>query len=125
MANRRWRSRRGPPFVQLHLWMLASAAWCSLTPAARVVYVVLASRYNGHNNGSLALSARDAARLCNINKDTACRAFRELVDKGFIECVTPGGFSRKVRHATEWRLTIHGCDKTGELPSKAFTRWRV
>ena len=26
------------------------------------------------------------------------------------------------RHASEWRLTFHTCDKTGELPSKAFMR---
>jgi hypothetical protein len=103
--------------------MLSTPAWRSLTPAARAVYVVLAERYNGQNNGSLALSARDAARLCNINKDTAGRAFRELIDHGFIECVTPGGFSRKVRHATEWRLTVHRCDVRDELPTKDFMRW--
>ncbi len=104
--------------------MLATPAWRSLTPAARAVYVVLAARFNGCNNGSLALSARDAARLCNINKDTATRAFHELVEHGFIECVTPGGFSRKVRHATEWRLTHYRCDLTHALPSKAYTHWR-
>ena len=103
--------------------MLRTAAWCALTAAARAVYLELAARYNGRNNGALALSARDAARRCNINKDTACRAFHELAEHGFIECVTPGGFSRKVRHATEWRLTQYRCDVTGTLPSKAFAKW--
>jgi hypothetical protein len=104
--------------------MLATPAWCALTPAARAVYIVLAARFNGFNNGSIGLSARDAARLCNINKDTATRAFRQLIDCGFIEAVTPGGFGRKVRHATEWRLTQYRCDLSGALPSKGFARWR-
>jgi hypothetical protein len=79
---------------------------------------------SGFNNGTIALSARDAARLCKINKDTAGRSFKELIEEGFIEAVTPGGFSRKDPHATEWRLTHQRCDKTGELPSKAFMRRR-
>lgn len=104
--------------------MLNSLAWKALKASSRAVYVVLAQRYNGSNNGRIALSARDAADLCNINKDTATKAFRELIELGFIECATPGGFSRKVRHATEWRLTQHRCDLTGALPTKAFVRWR-
>jgi hypothetical protein len=50
-------------------------------------------------------------------------AFVELQERGFIECLTKGAFSRKVLHATEWRLTFWTCDVSGELPSKAFMRW--
>jgi hypothetical protein len=122
--NRKGRSQKGPPFAQLPHWMLDSPAYGSLTPAARAVHVTLIRRYSGFNNGTIALSARDAARLCKINKDTAGRSFKELIEEGFIEAVTPGGFSRKDPHATEWRLTHQRCDKTGELPSKAFMRRR-
>lgn len=48
----------------------------------------------------------------------------ELQDRGFIECVTPGAFSRKIRHAAEWRLTHLVCDASGRLPGKPFMRWR-
>jgi DNA-binding transcriptional MocR family regulator len=122
--DRRGRSKSQGRFVQLHHWMLNSPAWRALKASSRAVYVELSMRYNGFNNGTLALSARDAARLCNINKDTATQAFRQLIEHGFIERVTPGGFSCKVRHATEWRLTDSRCDVTGALPTKAFAKWR-
>jgi hypothetical protein len=104
--------------------VLRSAAWLSLTPVARTVYVQLRLRFNGSNNGAIPYSAREAAEECRINKDTASRAFAELQAKGFIECATPGGFTRKVRHATEWRLTDERCDVTGAVPSRAFMRWQ-
>ncbi len=37
----------------------------------------------------------------------ACRAFTELRERGFIELVTKGAFSRKSPHASEWRLTFN------------------
>lgn len=128
MPNRqdqRGRSKGSGRFVQLHHFMMASPAWRDLKASARAVYIEIAMRYNASNNGRLALSARDAARACNINKDTACQAFRELIAHGFIECATPGGFSRKVPHATEWRLSHYRCDVTGALPSKAFLKWKA
>jgi hypothetical protein len=42
----------------------------------------------------------------------------ELQERGFIDCMTKGAFSRKAPHASEWRLTWWSCDVTGELPSK-------
>jgi hypothetical protein len=50
-------------------------------------------------------------------------AFAELQERGFIDCMTKGAFSRKAMHASEWRLTWWGCDVTGELPSKKFMNW--
>lgn len=126
MANRQNKTGRSKSarFVKLDCFMLESPAYRSLTPAARAVYVEVAKLYNGRNNGALALSVRDAAERCRINKDTAGKAFSLLQAVGFVECVTPGGFTRKVRHATEWRLTGETCDKTGALATKAFMRWR-
>ena len=51
------------------------------------------------------------------------RAFTELQERGFIELVTKGAFSRKVTHASEWRITFWTCDVTGDLPSKKFMSW--
>ena len=121
--NQKGRSKGGPPFVSLRWFMLDCAAWRALTPAARAVYLEVARLYNGGNNGFLALSVRNAAERCNINKDTAGRAFIDLQAHGFLDCVTPGGFSRKIRHASEWRLTAERCDRTGVPASKAFMRW--
>jgi hypothetical protein len=121
--NRKGRTKHNGGFVQLPYFMLSSAAWGSLTPAARCVWISLCRRYKGHNNGWLALSVRDAAAENRINKGTASAAFKALEGRGFIECVVPGGFSRKTPHATEWRLTHVRCDRTGTPPEKGFMRW--
>jgi hypothetical protein len=123
-ANRKGRSVGSGRFVALHHFMLDTPAWQSLTPAERVLYMEVARLYDGKNNGALALSTRDAAQRCRMNKDTAAKAFDVLQKRGFIECVTVGGFSRKTRHAPEWRLTMHRCNLTGAVGSLAFQRWR-
>ena len=119
--------KRGKPYsphVRIHAWVMRTPAWQSLTPKARVGLVEIAARYNGTNNGRIALSVREAADACNINKDTAAKAFKELIEKGFLVCKSPGGFSLKMRHATEWLWTEHRDDVTGDLPLKSFVHWR-
>ena len=53
-------------------------------------------------------------------RDTASRALQELVDLGFTEETRHGGFSRKTRVASEWRLTAFRCDLTGAPKTCAF-----
>ena len=88
--------------------------------AAVAVYIQIASRYNGVNNGKLAFSVRDAASECNIAVGTATRVFKELTDLGFIEETRHGGLSKKTRIASEWRLTAYKCDLTGAFKTCAF-----
>lgn len=111
---------------RLYDWMWRSPAFKALTPAQRCVYVEIEMRYFGHetNNGRIGLSVRQAATACNISKDTAGRCFQRLIELGFIECATPGGFSRKDPHAAEWRLTRARCDVTGAPATKAFMQWK-
>lgn len=123
-ADRRGRSVKGPAFVQLYRYLMESEAWKSLNPYERCAYIAVVSAYNGANNGSIGMGVRAVAERGNMNKDTAGKALATLIERGFIECVTPGGFSRKTRHATEWRLTSHACDKTRMPGSKAFMAWR-
>lgn len=111
-------------FVGLPHYMVCSPAWRSLSPVATTVYVELAAIYNGSNNGRLALSARAAAERAQCSKNTAARAFAELIEKGFIDLCSPGHFDRKSPHAAEYRLTLHPCHRSGERASKRFTRWR-
>lgn len=111
--------------VRLHEWLMKTAAWKSLSPQARVVLIEIYKRYDGSNNGRIVLSVREAARDCNISKDTAVREFKRLQERGFTELKTPGCFSRKVRHASEWLLTEHRDDVANEMPKKTFVRWRA
>ncbi|MBL4787459.1 MAG: hypothetical protein JKY49_18805 [Cohaesibacteraceae bacterium] len=117
------RSSRDARHVRLYYWMMQSLAWQVLRPADRAVYIQLQMRYNGTNNGFLAFSVRDAARECNISNSTAGRCFINLQNKGFIVISTPSSFGQKLRKATEYRLTVCSCDKTGELATKDFMKW--
>jgi hypothetical protein len=121
----RRRKGNGPSFIQLFHWMVDMPVWHSLSPRAVVAYLELARRYNGTNNGSLHLSARELARAWGWSIDTAASAIRELVEKGFIEITRASGFNMKdrKRQATEYRLTVLFCDLTRQPPSKAFTKW--
>jgi hypothetical protein len=119
----RMNKRIDAPHVRFYDWLLTSPAYLSLGCPARAVLTELTRLYKGNNNGQLGLSVRRAAERCNVARGTAQRAFVELQERGFIELATKGAFSRKSPHASEWRLTFHTCDKTGQLPSKAFMRW--
>ncbi len=123
MAKRRRRKRIDAPHVRLYRWLLDSPAYLSLSCQARAVLVEIVRSYDGMNNGRIGLSVRRASGRCNIARGTASRAFAELQERGFIECVTQGAFSRKAPHASEWRLTFWGCDVTGALASKQFMSW--
>jgi len=90
--------------------MLKSAAWKDLDAEARSIYVELTARYNGSNNGRIGYSSRAAAIDLKISKDTAARGLRSLEAHGFIVVEKRGAFHCKVRHASEYRLTIYDSD---------------
>lgn len=108
-------------FLMLEHWVLKSTAWRSLPPASRALYVELAQRFNGSNNGEISLSVREAARLLHIAKDTASSCFHELEAKGFIRRNVCGSFNWKRKHATMWILTEHPFGD--QLATKDFASW--
>jgi hypothetical protein len=120
MSRRNGKDGRKDRYFTLHHFMLETDAWKALSAPARAVYIQIGFRYNGCNNGKIALSVRDAASECGLAKDTANRAFKELVDLGFIEETRHGGFSHKTRIASEWRMTAYQCDLTGNVKSVLF-----
>lgn len=121
--NAKGRTKKGIRFVKIDHWVMATMAWLSLSAAARALYVELLRRYNGHNNGQISLSVREAARLLHIAKDTASKAFKELEEKGFVKRNVCGSFNWKRRHATTWILTEYEFDD--EPATKEFARWRA
>lgn len=123
MGRSRKRKVKGEQHVRLHHWLLSTPAYISLDPPARAVLVEIMRIFNGSNNGKLALSVRDAGERCRISKNTAARAFHQLIDRGFIEVSKKSAFTVKSRLATEWALTEHRNDATGQIPSKAFIKW--
>jgi hypothetical protein len=120
MRKRNRRRSTTERFVGLPHYMVRSYAWRMLSPVARAVLIEVLAIYNGSNNGYLALSTRTAAEHANCSKDTAARAFHELCRAGFLELSIQGAFFRKDRHASEWRVTLHPCNRTHQPGSKAF-----
>jgi DNA-binding transcriptional MocR family regulator len=104
--------------------MLEQDAWKALGAVARALYIELASKYYGSNNGQIIYSVRQAAKALKISKDTAARALEELQRHGFIAVQQKGGFNLKEQkgQATVWRLTefVYGSAVSG---TKDFTRW--
>jgi DNA-binding transcriptional ArsR family regulator len=115
-------------YVMLYHWMMKTDAWRDLDPAARAIYLELERRYNGQNNGLIHYSVREAAADVKVSKSTASRALDSLQSHGFIAIEKRGRFSLKIRHATEYRLTIYdsnveGIDYAGKLATKDFVQW--
>lgn len=122
--NAKGRSKSGGPFLKLDAWLMNTEAWASLTPQDRAVYIEVARLYDGRNNGFIGLGVRAASERANVNKDTAAKSFKRLIERGFIEAAQAGAFNQNARLATEWRLTHLRCDRTHQQGSKAFARWR-
>jgi biotin operon repressor len=109
--------------VALRHYMLNSAAWRDLNAVSRCLYVELARRFMGQNNGKIPYSVREGAKELGISKATVSRSFRQLIDHGFIVITQAGHFDYKMRHATEWRLTEFDCGN--DLATKDFMRWQL
>lgn len=113
---------KGPKHIQLWHSMHDSEAWCSLSLPARCVWFEVMRRFNGHNNGDIALACREAADLCHISKGTASKAFKELMDKGFIRVGCDSSFSYKKKEARRWVITHYKLND--KAPTNEWRDWK-
>lgn len=123
MASK-WKRKGQAQFIMLEKYVILSAAWRACSPNERAAYLELKWRFKGTNNGEIVLSLRELAAALHVGKTTAGKALADLEAKGFIVTVTRSGFNVKIRKAAEYRLTEYVCNVAGELPTKAFMRWR-
>jgi len=91
-----------------------STSYHGLSPIARALLIELIDRYNGSNNGFIALGVREAAYEIGCSQMSISRAARELDDADLVRPTQVGAW--RGRQATEWRLTWRVCNKTGQLP---------
>lgn len=119
--------KRGGPggkFVALPEWLQASAAWATLPPGPRALYVELKRRFTGSNNGQIFLSHRDAAAALAVHRNTVGPWFRELETRGFIRLtVGPHLGPSGIGQASVWELEELGTSD-GMLATKSFMRWQ-
>jgi hypothetical protein len=112
-------------YVMLRYWLLKSQAWNSLSGNARALYVELAQRYNGSNNGRIPYSVREAVEALHVSQGTAHRLLGLLQERGFIVCTRKGYFNVKTtKDASEWLLTEYDCDHPPVHATKDFMRWQ-
>lgn len=116
------RSKENKRHVRFHYWMMKSAAFQHLNPFEVRLLLELYGLYNGRNNGYLFLSCREAARRCNMGKNTASRAFHRLIELGFIRRRADEPENYNLREATYWILTEYDFGRRGA--TKEFMSWR-
>ena len=109
-------------------YMMASAAWQTMSGNCRALYIELARRYRGpnSNNGRIPDSVREAASALHIGRSTAHRCFETLQDLGFLRVGKQSGFNMKGRVSTEWRLTEFPDNTVGNnnFATKEFMSWQ-
>ena len=62
--------------IRLYHWVLASPAWRELSVVGRALYLELADRYFGNNNGRIVFSVRQAADGHKLRRRTGGRIRR-------------------------------------------------
>ena len=111
-------------YLRLGYWFLNSPAWSSLRVGPRALYLEMAKRYNGRNNGRISYSVREGAAALHVSKGSVKNWLDVLQGRGFIACTRRGAFSLKTtRDASEWRLTEYDCDTPSQHATKEFMRW--
>jgi len=73
---------------------------------ALAIYIDLAMRYNGVNNGEISYAVRDGKENLGINPNTVGKYLKALEHYGFIITTQKGSFDLKKRHASTYELTL-------------------
>lgn len=92
---------------------------------ARAVLQVFQDRHDGFNNGRIALGIHDIGKaLGNQNHGANARAVAELIEKGFLECISDA--DRKQGKVREYRLTFISTGRTKDIAKATheYQDWR-
>lgn len=118
------RKPKGDAHVRIHLYEMRTAAWQTLDVDARALLVELRALYRPSQGNVVFLSLREAMRRLHIGQRRAQAAFANLIERGWISVETPGGFNRKTRHATSYRLENESTGAPNSIPRKEYMRWQ-
>ena len=96
-------------FVQFPKYMQDSFGYKLLVlhcAGALAIYIDLAMRYNGTNNGDISYSVREGKTRLGINPNTVGKYLKALESYGLIITTQKGSFNLKKRHASTYELTM-------------------
>ena len=120
--NNHHRGEKSPAFVMVFKSTLDTAAWRAMSHGAQALYIALKRQFNGHNNGHVYLSQRDASKVLESNRDQIVRWFREQQHYGFIVKTSGGSLGTNGKgYSPHWRLTELPCN--GEQATRDYLRW--
>jgi len=96
---------RGGTYFLLPSCVIKSEAWRTASPRAIKALLAVGERFNGFNNGKIAIGARELAQALDCqNHHANTAALIELQARGFIEQTST--FPRGSRMAREFRITF-------------------
>jgi hypothetical protein len=99
-------------FTRLSHDIQDTPAWLFIAQSGAVPLLLdMWRRHNGHNNGQIPYSQREAEHRFGCSPKRAVRWFHDLQEAGFIVATYPGSFNHKTgeRRARRWRLTMERC----------------
>jgi len=102
--SRKAKLKSCPPFIWLsRRLLLKDENWKQLSPAAKVLYLYLKSKFNGSNNGKIKLQYVKLQTIRGFkNPRVISAAFKELEIKEWIKRQKVGGL---YRYRNEYQLT--------------------
>jgi len=122
------RTRRRNPrdsHVRMYAWELDSPAYRTLSTDARALLIEFRALYKGAENRVFMSVRQMQKRLGDVGQRRATNARDELLERGWIALIEPGGFTRKTRHAAVYRLTNQPTnDADGSPTTMDFMRWK-
>ena len=100
--------------------MRESTVYESMPSTAKVLMDLLHMQWR--NEKPVAYGVREAAQKIGCTKDTAAKAFKVLLDRGFIVCFEQSSFNSKTGSKTrDWRLTWMPFDYKN--PTHNWEKW--
>lgn len=91
MGRGKWGKAGAPQFIQFFYYMIDHEAFRTLSPSAVVVFIALRRKYNGANANDLSLTYSELHDNYGLATATSARAFKQLVEHGFIDIKVHGG----------------------------------
>lgn len=115
---------RGGRWLGIPHAVIGSEAFRCLDPLAKLVLLSIVMRFNGRNNGKIAVSYRQIAYDLNRqNQNRLSGAIAQLIEHGLVEIATEGKWGP--RKAREYRLTFvsSGTDAKPVAATNEYLRW--
>lgn len=83
------KKHKAGPFVMIRQDLLKDNEWRKLSSSAKLVYIYLRAKFNYKTLSNVTLAYSEIKDM--LSSRTISKAFKELINGGWIEKVTPGG----------------------------------